>query len=112
MSSDIVTYESKDRIGLITINRADKVNALNNAVVAGLRDAMIRFVESDDRCAVLTGAGDRAFSVGADLKDPPRDPELWECTPGVGVDVDKKLLRGFLRLLSYLLFTQNSTPPF
>ncbi|MFC1886031.1 enoyl-CoA hydratase/isomerase family protein [Thermodesulfobacteriota bacterium] len=92
MSNDIVTYESTDKIGLITINRAEKLNALNNAVVAGLRDALIRFVESDDRCAILTGAGDRAFSVGADLKDPPRDPELWECSPGVGIDVDKPLI--------------------
>jgi len=92
MSNDIVTYESKDSIGLITLNRPDKLNALNNEVVAGIRDAMVRFVDSDDRCAILTGAGERAFSVGADLKDPPRDPELWECVPGVGVDVDKPLI--------------------
>jgi enoyl-CoA hydratase/carnithine racemase len=92
VSKEIVTYESNDRIGLITINRAEKLNALNNEVVAGIREAMIRLVESDDRCAILTGAGDRAFSVGADLKDPPRDPELWECVPGVGVDVDKPLI--------------------
>jgi enoyl-CoA hydratase/carnithine racemase len=53
---------------------------------------MLAFTESDDRCAILSGAGDRAFSVGADLVDPPRDPELWECVPGVGVDVDKPLI--------------------
>ena len=92
MNSDFVTYESNDRIGLITINRPDKLNALNNEVVAGIRDAMIQLAEGDDRCAILTGSGDRAFSVGADLKDPPRDPDLWECVPGVGVDVDKPLI--------------------
>ena len=92
MSSDLVTYESNDEIGIITINRADKMNALSNGVVAELRDAFISLNASDDRCAILTGAGEKAFSVGADLKDPPRDPELWECMPGVGVDVDKPLI--------------------
>ena len=92
MSSDLVTYDSNDGIGIITINRADKMNALSNGVVAGIRDAFIALNASDDRCAILTGAGEKAFSVGADLKDPPRDPELWECMPGVGVDVDKPLI--------------------
>ena len=92
MTDDLVTYVSKDGIATITINRPEKLNALSNAVVAGIRDAFIRLNESDDRCAIITGAGDRAFSVGADLKDPPRDPDLWECMPGVGIDVDKPLI--------------------
>src|SRR5690606_12792994 len=53
---------------------------------------MKRLQASDDRVAILTGAGDKAFSVGADLHDQPKDPELWECMPGVGVDVDKPLI--------------------
>ena len=92
MATELVTYTSENRIGLITINRADKMNALSNGLVAELRDTMIRFQESDDRVGIVTGAGDKAFSVGADIKDPPRDPELWECMPGVGVDVDKPLI--------------------
>ena len=92
MSSDLVTYESNEGIAVITINRPDKMNALSNGVVASIRDAFIKLNESDDRCAIVTSAGDRAFSVGADLKDPPRDPELWECMPGVGVNVDKPLI--------------------
>lgn len=92
MTDELVTYDSKDGIAKITINRPEKLNALSNAVVAGIRDAFMRLNESDDRCAIITGAGDRAFSVGADLKDPPRDPDLWECMPGVGIDVDKPLI--------------------
>ena len=92
MSEKLVTYESKDRIATITINRPDKLNALSNALVADLRDAMIQYRDSDDRCAIVTGAGERAFSVGADIKDPPHDPDLWECMPGVGVEVDKPLI--------------------
>ncbi|MFT7578279.1 MAG: enoyl-CoA hydratase [Alphaproteobacteria bacterium] len=92
MTDDVVTYESNNNIAIITINRADKLNALTGDVVTGIRNAFIKLNESDDRCAILRGTGDRAFSVGADLKDPPRDPALWECMPGVGIDVDKPLI--------------------
>ena len=91
-TEDLVLYGTKDRIATITINRPDKLNALSNGVVAQLRDAMLRLQASDDMRAIVTAAGDRAFSVGADLRDPPRDPQLWECMPGVGVDVDKPLV--------------------
>ena len=90
--SELVTYRSENRIALITINRADKMNALSNDTVAELKTAFERLQASDDRVAILTGAGERAFSAGADLRDPPRDPELWECMPGVGVDVDKPII--------------------
>ena len=92
MSDGLVTYESNERIALITINRPEKMNALSNALVGDLRDAFIRFRDSKDRCAVLTSSGDKAFSVGADIKDPPTDPDLWECMPGVGVIVDKPVI--------------------
>ena len=91
-TEDLVLYESKDGIATITINRPDKLNALSNGVVAQMRDALLRLQKSDDMCAIVTSAGDRAFSVGADLRDPPRDPQLWECMPGVGVDIDKPLV--------------------
>lgn len=90
--SSLVTYESSERIALISLNRPEKMNALSNALVAELRDTFARFQASDDRVAILTGAGDKAFSVGADLKDPPRDPDLWECMPGVGMPVDKPII--------------------
>jgi len=89
MGSDLVLYDSKDQIATITLNRPDKLNALSNGLVAELRDAFIHFQQSDDRVAILTGSGERAFSAGADLRDPPRDPELWECMPGVGVALTK-----------------------
>lgn len=92
MSTDIVLYDSAERIATITLNRPEKLNALSNALVAELRDALIHFQASDDRVAMLTGAGERAFSAGADLRDPPRDPELWECMPGVGVPLTKPII--------------------
>lgn len=90
--SSVVTYKSEGRIAHIQLNRPEKLNALSNQLVAELRDAFEAFQASEDRVAILSAAGDRAFSVGADLKDPPRDPDLWECMPGTGVFVDKPII--------------------
>ena len=88
--SETVTYESRDGVALITINRPERLNALNEAIIQGLRNAWQRFESSDDRVAVLHAAGDRAFSVGADIKDPPA--EMWQGVPSVGVEVSKPVI--------------------
>ena len=88
----LVTYESAGRIAHIQLNRAEKLNALSNQLVLELRDQLEAFQASDDRVAIISAAGDKAFSVGADLKEPPRDPELWECMPGTGVFIDKPII--------------------
>src|ERR1700722_19638923 len=57
-------------IALITINRPDKLNALSAAVIAELRDAFERIAgDSAIRAAILTGAGEKAFVAGADIKE-------------------------------------------
>jgi enoyl-CoA hydratase len=90
-SDDAVTYSSREGIAVITINRAARMNRLDGAVVEGLHRAWVRLMASDaDRVAVLTGAGDKAFSAGADLKDPPTN--LYRAVPGVGVAVDKPIV--------------------
>ena len=57
-------------IALLTVNRPDKLNALTGAVISELRDAFER-VEKDPaiRALVLTGAGEKAFVAGADIKE-------------------------------------------
>lgn len=70
-----VSYESHGRVALITIDRAQKKNTLTKQVVDKLNAAWLRFNASDDRVAVLTGAG-------ADLGDIPHD--LWRAVPGIG----------------------------
>jgi len=67
--SDVLKFEVADQVARITMNRPEALNAVNPA----LRDALTRAFETvrDDpsiRVAVLTGAGDRAFSAGSDLK--------------------------------------------
>lgn len=65
---DTLLYEKRGAIALLTINRPDKLNAMDHALQNVLGEAWEDF-ESDDalRVAVITGAGDRAFSAGADL---------------------------------------------
>ena len=68
-SSSIVTYEKRDRIAWITLNRAEAMNALNPDVGVGLGEAFGEATKDDDvLVAILTGAGGRAFSAGMDLK--------------------------------------------
>ena len=62
--TDVVLYERRGPTAWITLNRPEKLNALNDAVVRGLEDAVARAAADDDvRVVVLTGAG-RAFSAG------------------------------------------------
>jgi enoyl-CoA hydratase/carnithine racemase len=68
--SDSVLYEVRDGAAWITINRPEARNALNEAVRTGLKECFER-AEADDHVSVvvLTGAGDRAFCAGGDLKE-------------------------------------------
>ena len=85
-----ILYDSRGDIAEITIDRPEKYNILTHEVVAELHDAWVRFNESSDRVAILTGAGDKAFTAGANLKDIPHD--LWRAVPGIGVKVDKPVI--------------------
>ena len=85
-----ILYDSRDGIAEITINRPEKYNILTHEVVADLHDAWVCFNESSDRVAILTGAGDKAFTAGANLKDIPHD--LGRAVPGGGVKVDKPVI--------------------
>jgi enoyl-CoA hydratase/carnithine racemase len=65
MPTEIVTYEQRGNVALIGINRADKRNAINAAVLEGLSEAAVRAAH-DARAAVLFGHGSN-FSAGLDL---------------------------------------------
>jgi enoyl-CoA hydratase/carnithine racemase len=65
-----VEYKTEGRIAYITINRPEALNALNGDVQKGLHDSMVDFRDNNDLwVAILTGAGDRAFCAGADIKE-------------------------------------------
>jgi enoyl-CoA hydratase/carnithine racemase len=91
MSEVPVDYQTGNGIAVITINRPERMNRLDDAIVEGLRAAWQRLMAAEeDRVAVLTGAGEKAFTAGADLKALPTS--LYRGIPGVGVAVDKPVI--------------------
>lgn len=89
MSIPVVCYESRDSIAIITLNRPEKRNAINNEVALQLRTALERLNDSDDRVGVITHAGAH-FTGGADIKGPPED--FPACVPNIGVMMQKPLI--------------------
>src|SRR5437764_947937 len=70
MSYKTLLLEITGGVALITINRPDKLNALNDQVVDELAHAAERIASEDAiQGAVLTGAGTKAFVAGADIAD-------------------------------------------
>jgi E-phenylitaconyl-CoA hydratase len=66
----VVEYQKEGKIAIITINRPEAMNALGMEVSKGLNEAYIDFRDDPNLwVAILTGAGDRAFSAGADIKE-------------------------------------------
>jgi len=67
---NVVLIEKSDRVGTITINRPDKLNALNAEVRLSIAMALEQLRQDDEvRVAVLTGAGEKSFIAGADIAE-------------------------------------------
>lgn len=65
-----IHFEVKDRVARVTIDRPDRMNAIDQAAEHELERVWSDLeTRGDVSCVVLTGAGDKAFSVGADVKD-------------------------------------------
>ena len=76
MEFHYILVEKKGRIGILTINRPEKLNALNTNVVKEILTAFESLdTDPDVRVIVITGAGDKAFIAGADIA------EMHEMTP-------------------------------
>jgi enoyl-CoA hydratase len=68
--SDAVLLEIEDQIALITLNRPQRLNALSYDLIDRLMAALDRIeVDASVRAIILTGAGERAFSAGADIHE-------------------------------------------
>ena len=66
----VILYEETNSIAVITLNRPDKRNALNTALLNGLGDCLHRANESPQvKVIVIRGAGEKAFTAGFDLKE-------------------------------------------
>ncbi|HWB86271.1 MAG TPA: enoyl-CoA hydratase-related protein [Bryobacteraceae bacterium] len=77
MSYNHILFEADEAdVALVTINRPDKLNALSGAVVGELKDAWEEIASTASiRAAIFTGAGEKAFVAGADIR------ELAEMSP-------------------------------
>ncbi len=75
MTYATILTEQRGAVTLITLNRPAALNALNSQVLADLIEAFAAF-EADPAqgCAVLTGAGEKAFAAGADIKEMAEKP--------------------------------------
>jgi len=75
----VVEFQKKGKIAYITLNRPDQMNSMNVDVWLGMLDSWIR-VRDDPEIwtAIVTGAGDKAFSAGADLKEMSENRALIE----------------------------------
>ncbi|MFA7191495.1 MAG: enoyl-CoA hydratase/isomerase family protein [Dehalococcoidales bacterium] len=63
-----VTYEKLGHVAIITLNRPEELNAIDMEMLRGLSRALCDFKDDDDlHVAIITGAGQRAFSIGADV---------------------------------------------
>src|ERR1700754_2754255 len=72
-SSEVVTYQTKGPVAIVTMNRPDYRNAQNSAMTYALDEAFYRAVEDDEvKVIVLAGAG-KHFSAGHDIGTPGRD---------------------------------------
>src|SRR5882724_1274521 len=70
MAYELILTEHSDGIAVITLNRPDKLNALSFPLVRELDEALTQYEADDDiKSVILTGAGERAFSAGADIHE-------------------------------------------
>src|SRR5437868_6598305 len=71
MSFQFLSYEpDSDGICVLTVNRPEKLNALNQAVIGELREAFrAASQDANIKALILTGAGEKAFIAGADIAE-------------------------------------------
>ncbi len=68
--SEATIYEKKDHLAVLTMNRPEAMNAMNAAMRQEMGEALQDFKDDNDSWVlIITGAGDRAFSAGMDLKE-------------------------------------------
>lgn len=105
MNFENIILDKKDHIARITLNRPRRLNSLNEEVFAELISAFDDVGKDEDmRVLIITGAGDRAFSSGADLRLPDQGGErvAYERTPELIRRGEKALPQGMIRHLKAL----------
>ena len=78
MSYEHILVDAEDGVGIVTLNRPDKLNAMNRQLSSELHDA-VKGMDADEAigCIVITGAGERAFSAGGDIHEQREDDRRY-----------------------------------
>lgn len=91
MSEEVILLEHAGAVSTLTVNRPDKLNALNRAVLEGIESALDEVASRGSRCLILTGAG-KAFVAGADIASmQDMSPERAEEFSALGHRVGNKM---------------------
>ncbi len=69
MTYKLILSETRGRVGLITLNRPEALNALNNQLMRELMDALETFDKNDSIGAMVITGNEKAFAAGADIKE-------------------------------------------
>lgn len=70
MTSQTIRYELSEGVAILTLDRPDVLNAMNNPMRAELLEVFSRLrTDEDVRVVIVTGAGERAFCAGADIRE-------------------------------------------
>ena len=69
MPYEMILTETRGPVGLITLNRPQAMNALNNQLMRELMDALSSFDENEDVGAIVITGNEKAFAAGADIKE-------------------------------------------
>jgi enoyl-CoA hydratase/carnithine racemase len=96
---ETILYDVADRTAVITFNRPERLNAVNEEMIAELNDAYLRAERDDDVWTLVVAANGRAFCAGADVEKIPEDGKV----PHVGK---------YLSQYKEWEASQEATPPF
>src|SRR4029453_16766302 len=69
MPYELILTEIRGRVGLITFNRPQAMNALNNQLMRELMDALEAFDKNDEIRAMVVSGNEKAFAAGVDIKE-------------------------------------------
>src|SRR5438105_14540410 len=70
MTAESILTEIKNRVLVITINRPDKLNALNKQTIEELHETLVEAENQKDiRAVIITGSGNKSFVAGADIAE-------------------------------------------
>ncbi len=77
MAYETVLVEKQAGVGIITLNRPERLNALSRALITELDQSLTQFEQDDDvKAIIITGSGDKAFSAGADIHEMVQQSEV------------------------------------